>query len=72
MGKGSVIKPEKMLTSFMDGPYSGMCQSLKIWGASSNAARRRCPAAPSDLPKSEGPPVPHLKYAWRVLYASVT
>ena len=31
---------------------SGMLQSLKIWGAGSNAARRRCPVAPSDLPKS--------------------
>ena len=37
-----------------------MCQSLKIWGASSNAALRRCPAlrccpaAPFDLPKSGG------------------
>ena len=40
-----------------------MLQSLKIWGADSNVARRRCPAAPSDLPKSGGaaaPPAPPL------------
>ena len=28
-----------------------MLQSLKIWGAGSNAARHRCPAAPSDPPE---------------------
>ena len=35
-----------------------MLQSLKIWEAGSNAARRRCPAAPSDLPKSGGAAAP--------------
>ena len=39
-----------------------------VLGASSNAARRRCPAAPSDLPKSGGgaaaPPPPTLRHAW--------
>ena len=42
---------------------TGMLQSLKIWGPGSNAARRRCSAAPSDLPKSGGaaaPPASHL------------
>ena len=40
-----------------------MQQGSKIWGAGSNAARRRCPAAPSDLPKAGGaaaPPAPPL------------
>jgi hypothetical protein len=39
---------------------SGMSQSLKIWGAGSNAARRRCQAAPSDLPKYGGAAAPPL------------
>ena len=40
-----------------------MHQGSKIRGAGSNAARRRCLAAPSDLPKSGGaaaPPAPPL------------
>ena len=38
----------------------------KSGGTHSNAARRRLPAAPSDLPKSGGaraPPAPPLKHA---------
>ena len=30
-----------------------MSQSIRIWGVGSNAARRRCPAVPFDLPKPE-------------------
>ena len=40
-----------------------MQQGSKIRGAGSNAARCRCPAAPSDMPKSGGaaaPPASHL------------
>ena len=37
---------------------AGMLQSLKIWGAGSNAARRCCLAVPSDLPKSGGAAAP--------------
>ena len=47
--------------------YNGTCQGSllmqgcnkgqKSGGAGSNAARRRCPAAPSDLPKSGGAPL---------------
>ena len=43
--------------------YQGCTKGQKSWGAGSNAARRRCPAAPSDLPKSGGaaaPPAPPL------------
>ena len=32
----------------------GCTKGQKSGGAGSNAARRRCPAAPSDLPKSGG------------------
>ena len=41
----------------------GCTKGQKSGGAGSNAARRRCPAAPSDLPKSGGaaaPPAPPL------------
>ena len=41
----------------------GCSKGQKSGGAGSNAARRRCPAAPSDLPKSGGaaaPPAPPL------------
>ena len=38
------LKPKFICTT-------GMHQGSKIRGAGSNAARRRCPAAPSDLPK---------------------
>ena len=50
-------------------PYSkvsalqGCTKGQKSGGAGSNAGRRRCPAAPSDLPKSGGaaaPPAPPL------------
>ena len=35
-----------------------MLQSLKIWGAGSDAVRCPWPAAPSDLPKSGGAAAP--------------
>ena len=41
----------------------GCSKGQKSGGAGSNAARRRCPAVPSDLPKSGGavaPPAPPL------------
>ena len=41
----------------------GCNKGQKSGGAGSNAARRRCPAVPSDLPKSGGavaPPAPPL------------
>ena len=41
----------------------GCTKGQKSGGTGSNAARRRCPAAPSDLPKSGGaaaPPAPPL------------
>ena len=44
--------------------FQGCNKGQKSGGAGSNAARRRCPAAPSDLPKSGGgaaaPPAPTL------------
>ena len=36
----------------------GCSKGQKSGGAGSNAARRRCPAAPSDLPKSGGAAAP--------------
>ena len=36
----------------------GCTKGQKSGGAGSNAARRRCPAAPSDLPKSGGAAAP--------------
>ena len=36
----------------------GCCKGQKSGGAGSNVARRRCPAAPSDLPKSGGAAAP--------------
>ena len=38
--------------------YQGCNKGQKSGGAGSNAARRRCPAAPSDLPKSGGAAAP--------------
>ena len=41
--------------------YQGCPKGQKSGGAGSNAARRRCPVAPSDLPKSgeaASPPAP--------------
>ena len=43
--------------------FQGCTKGQKSGGAGSNAGRRRCPAAPSDLPKSGGaaaPPAPPL------------
>ena len=44
-------------------PLQGCSKGQKSGGAGSNAARRRCPAGPSDLPKSgeaAAPPAPTL------------
>ena len=38
--------------------HQGCTKGQKSGGAGSNAARRRCPAAPSDLPKSGGAAAP--------------
>ena len=42
----------------------GCTKGQKSGGAGSNAARRRCPAAPSDLPKSGGGSCPPCPPAW--------
>ena len=53
----------KLVTKLLVTYVQGCTKGQKSGGAGSNAARRRCPAAPSDLPKSGGaaaPPAPPL------------
>ena len=56
-----IILPLKLIPLWF--AIQGCTKGQKSGGAGSNAARHRCPAAPSDLPKSGGaaaPPAPPL------------